>query len=305
VKVTVVVPVLNEGRHLERCLRSIAAQTSPSVAEILVVDGGSTDDTWAVAERFGGVRVLANPRRTQACAMNLALAEAAGDVIVRVDGHCELDADYVAGCVRALERTGAVMVGGRMVPRASGRWPRGIAAAMASPVGAGPARFHGGGPAGWVDTVYLGAFRRDDALVVGGYDEGLRINEDAEFAHRLGRRGGIWFEPSIAADYVPRSSFAALARQFFRYGLGRAATVRKHPRSLAPRQLAAPVLVLALLTRRRGAVLILYAAGIAVASADQLRREPAAVPGFAVSLPVMHLSWGTGFLIGICTGLRP
>jgi succinoglycan biosynthesis protein ExoA len=303
--VTVVIPVLDEGPHLGRCLESVTAQTYHPIAEILVVDGGSTDDTVAVAEQVPGVRVLPNPRRVQSAAMNVALHAAQGDLIVRVDGRCELPEDYVGRCVAALDATGAAMVGGRMEPHAEGRWPVGIAAAMSSPVGVGPARFHHGGTAGWVDTVYLGAFRRADALAVGGYDETFAINEDAEFAHRLATRGGVWFDPSIAVGYVPRSSFPRLARQFFRYGLGRAATVRKHPRSLAPRQLAAPALVLGLLSRRRLAVAALDLAGVAVAAADQWRRDRTAAPGFAVSLPVMHLSWGSGFLVGLVTGRRP
>ena len=145
-----------------------------------MVDGRSTDDTRARATGYPRVRVLDNPARMQSAALNIGLHNAVGDIIVRVDGHCVIEPDYVARCVEALEQTGAAMVGGAMAPDASTPVQEGIAAAMASRFGAGPARFHVGGDPGWVDTVYLGAYRRAAALAIGGYATDVGVNEDAE-----------------------------------------------------------------------------------------------------------------------------
>jgi glycosyltransferase involved in cell wall biosynthesis len=300
--VTVAVPVLNEARHIEACLRSIAAQTYPDIVEILVVDGGSDDDTRDLAGAFPNVKVLRNPDRIQAAALNIALSEAAGDVIVRVDSHCRLAPDYVERCVQALEVTGAAMVGGAMRPVGEGWVGNGIAAALTSRLGAGPAHFHTGGNSGYVDTVYLGAFRRELAREVGGYAADMAINEDAEFAIRMRPHGGIWFEPSILSSYTPRQDLTRLGRQFFRYGRGRAVTVRRHPHSLAGRQLAAPLLVLSLLTPWRQAVAVAYATLVGARALLELRRSPRAVAGLLVAIPTMHLPWGVGFLLGL---MRP
>jgi glycosyltransferase involved in cell wall biosynthesis len=302
--VTIAIPTYNEEEHIEACLDAIARQTYPKIVEALVVDGGSSDTTRELAAHRGAL-VLENPRRIQAAALNIALDAAAGDVFVRVDGHCVIADDYVDRCVEALGSTGAAMVGGGMTPVASGWLQEGIAAAMASPVGAGPARFHVGGRAGWVDTVYLGAYRTADARAVGGYAEDVGVNEDAEFAIRMSPRGGIWFDPAIRSSYAPRKTLGGVARQFYRYGRSRAVTVRKHPASVSPRQLAAPALLVALLSpwRRRAAALYLF--GIAVAASWEGRRQPRAVPGFVVSLPTMHLSWGTGFVCGLYQSTRP
>ena len=296
--VTVALPVLNEEAALPAALAAVDAQTYPNIVEVLVVDGGSTDRTRELAVRLGAT-VLDNPRRIQSAALNIALDAAKGDVFVRVDGHCVLEAGYVEACVDALGRTGAAMVGGAMTPVADGWKQRGIAAAMRSPLGAGPARFHSGGDAGWVDTVYLGAYRAEVARAAGGYAEDVGVNEDAEFAIRMASHGGIWFDPSIRSTYVPRSTFRAVAKQFFRYGRSRAATVRRHPQRLAPRQLAAPLLVLGLISPWRRKVLAVYTGIIAADTVRSARELQTSAAAYAACLPVMHLMWGAGFLVGL------
>jgi hypothetical protein len=243
--------------------------------------------------------VLDNPGVRQAAGMNTILREAKGDVVVRVDGHCELAPDYVERCVDALTTTGAALVGGAMTPVGTTATGRAIAWAMCSRLGAGPARFHVGGGAAWTDTVYLGAFPTDLALAAGGYAEDVGVNEDAELAIRLGRRGGVWFDPSIRSTYTPRSSVAAVAKQFFRYGRSRAATARRHPRATAWRQLCAPALVVGLLSPRRRTVAVAYAAVLAAGAVAAGGEGPAVASRVPPVLGAMHLAWGSGFLLGL------
>lgn len=295
--VSVVIPTYREAAHIESTLAAVSSQGYPHVVEVLVVDGRSDDGTRELAARAGAT-VLDNPARIQAAALNTGIVAATGDVVVRVDGHCRIAPDYIERCVDALASTGAAMVGGAMTPVATAGWARSIALAMASPVGAGPARFHVGGPPGWVDTVYLGAFRRDDALAVGGYAD-MTHNEDAEFAIRMAPRGGIWFDPQIRSEYTPRTSPTEVAVQFWRYGRARAATVRRHPRSLAWRQLAAPALVVGLLSPWRRRVLAAYGVVVTAETARQAATAGTAGLGVGAVLPAMHLAWGSGFLRGL------
>lgn len=297
--VSVLIPVFNEEQHIDACLDAVEAQTYQGSIEVLVIDGGSTDRTRALVGSRPQVRLLDNPRRIQAAALNIGLSAATGDVIVRVDGHCTIADDYVERCLDALARTRAAMVGGAMRPVAQGWRQRGIAAAMASRIGAGPARFHVGGASGWVDTVYLGAYRRADALTLGGYAEDVGVNEDAEFAVRMARLGGVWFDRSIRSTYVPRSTFTAVARQFYRYGRSRSITVRRHPEALSWRQLVAPMLVVGLLLPWRRPIAAAYAAGVIGRAAVEARKDIATAAGLAGALPMMHLPWGAGFLLGL------
>jgi succinoglycan biosynthesis protein ExoA len=271
-----------------------------------VVDGGSDDATRALAAPFPGVRIVDNPGRIQSVALNLALAEARGDIIVRVDGRTVIAPDYVDQCVTALTRSGAALVGGPIEPLGMTWVGRAVGAALTSRLGAGPARFrHADSSAAWTDIVYLGAARVDVLRRLGGYDEDFVTNEDGELLYRLWLvdDGGVWFDPAIRSTYRPRDSFLGFMKQYYLYGTGRAATVQKYPRSLRLRQLAAPLLVLGLLSPWRRSVALAYLAVVGVAAGAEIRRHPATGAGLAVALPAMHLSWGAGFLVGYCRRL--
>jgi glycosyltransferase involved in cell wall biosynthesis len=297
--VTVALPVLNEAVHIEKCLQAVVDQTYPRIVEILVVDGGSEDETREIASRFPGVRVIDNPGRLQSVGLNVALREAKGDVLVRVDGRTMVAPDYVDRCVTALTHSGAALVGGPIEPKGTTWVERAVGAALTSTLGAGPARFRNSdSSAAWTDIVYLGAARVDVLRRLGGYDEDFATNEDGELLHRLGHDGGVWFDPAIRSTYRPRNSFLGFMKQYYLYGRGRAATVRKYPGSLRLRQLAAPLLVLGLLSPWRRKVALAYLAVVALGAGREARRDLGAAAGLAVALPVMHLSWGVGFLVG-------
>jgi len=304
--VTVGMPTLNEERHIAECLDAVVAQSYPALTEILVADGGSTDRTREIVSDYPDerVRLLENPRRIRPAGLNVAIAEAGGEIFVRVDARTVLGRDYVGCCVDALERTGAAMVGGPVRYSASTRAERGVRAAMTSRFGAGPAPFRREeGEARFVDTVYLGAYRLETIRALGCYDEWFGGNEDAELAFRAQQAGGVYLDPAISSTYAVREGLGPLWRQFRRYGKNRAITIRKHPSSLSARQLAVPALVLGILSPWRRPVVAAYAAvvgGRALMEAVQEGTTEGLV--MAAALPTMHAAWAAGFAEGIVTG---
>lgn len=310
--VSVVVPVRNEAATVVDAVDSALDQDYPGPIEVIVADGRSEDSTReAVGERVRSddrVRLVDNPERSAAAGLNIAIRSAQGEVIVRCDGHATLPRDYIATAVTLLGATGADNVGG--VQAAHGETPieRAIAAAMTTGIGTGGARFRGTGPGGFVDTVYLGVFRRDALERVGAFDTSLERNQDYELNYRIRASGGtVYFDPRLAVAYRPRSGLGALWQQYFDYGRGKRRVLRMHPRSLRLRQAATPALVvglaasavLAFTPARRVAGLVPAVYGVAVAAAtlaESLRRRDPAMAYLAAVVPVMHLSWGLGFL---------
>jgi succinoglycan biosynthesis protein ExoA len=234
--VTVGIPCLNEAGYVEGCLRSILAQDYPrDRLEIIVADGMSTDGTREILARLceetPELRVVDNPGRVQAAGMNAVILQARGSVIVRMDAHCEYAPDYLLRCVEELDRTGADNVGGAQRIHARNPFEEAVRDALRSPLGAGGASYRSTENEGFVDTVFLGAFRRRVFDDVGLYDAGAITNEDAELNQRILAAGGkIYLSRAIVAYYYPRSTLRSLAGQYFWYGRGRARTMLKHRR---------------------------------------------------------------------------
>src|SRR5206468_2430242 len=123
---------------------------------------------------------------------------------------------------------------------------RAIAWVSNSPIGTGGAAHRGGRRSGFVDHGHHAAFRMAAFRRVGGYDESFTHNEDAELdCRQLALGGRVYLDADIRIGYRPRQTLAALARQYYRYGAGRARTAQRHPGSLRLRQLAVPVHVAA------------------------------------------------------------
>ena len=325
--VTVVVPCLNEEANIVGALESLWDDWLLTNGEILIVDGGSLDRTRERVRDFGKAKripmsggayprqaILDNPGKLQAYAMNVGIAAAKGEIIVRADAHCLYPPGYVRKCVELLRRTGAGNVGGVMVPRArGGRAQEAIALAMRHPLGAGGAKYRDVAFTGYAETTYLGTFRKDLFEQVGFYDLAAGPNEDGELNFRIlesGRR--IFVDGSIRVVYFPRKSLAALASQYFRYGKGRAYTTFKHRKFAHWRQAGPPALALIL----TGSLVLglwnpvwlfvpaayaLLLLGAAIFTVFPEMPEGSKVPLgtrflAAAAFAVMHITWGWGFL---------
>jgi glycosyltransferase involved in cell wall biosynthesis/SAM-dependent methyltransferase/GT2 family glycosyltransferase len=310
----VLVPVLDEARHLERALRTMSAQELDGDLEILVIDGGSTDASRDIVARLSRedarIRLLDNPAGRTPNALNIGLRASSGTYVVRMDAHALYPRDYIARGIERLERGDVACASGPQV--AVGDQPTAVAVARAlqSPLGVGGARFRrADGPERDVDSGFCGVWRRDLLIELGGWDEDWPVNQDAELAARIRARGGrIVCVPEMAAQYLTRSSLRALARQYWRYGQYRAKTARRHPGGLRRSHVLPPALVglvaAAALPTRRGRPLrrgvALYATALLAEGRRMARRDATARAGVRVTaaLATMHLSWGAGFLEG-------
>lgn len=301
--VSVIIPAKDAGESLGAAIDSIRMQTYPNIEEVIVA---AADDDSATAAREGGARVVDNPGGSTPSGLNIAIGASTGQVLVRCDARSFLPADYVARAIETMTRTGADVVGGMQIPVGVSFWERSIAAAMSSAIGAGDARYRLGGHEGPVETVYLGVFKRSALERVGGFDERFVRTQDYELNHRIIESGGVvWFDPELRVEYRPRGSLSALARQYLDYGRSKRMFGRKHPGSLKWRQLAAPGIVVALVTSLAAsaiwpitlAVPSLYLASLVAAGVAAVPKAGVSAMGTPLALLTMHMTWGLGFLM--------
>lgn len=101
-KVSIIIPVLNEAENIERLVQQLLTNSNGCLAELLVVDGGSTDDTVAKAQQAGAT-VLHSPCQGRAKQMNFAAQFATGDLLYFVHGDTLPPASYMEDVLQAVQ----------------------------------------------------------------------------------------------------------------------------------------------------------------------------------------------------------
>jgi succinoglycan biosynthesis protein ExoA len=317
--VTVLIPVRNEKQYLIRSLTSVVNQDYPAEAmEIWIIDGMSTDGTRemipAFQERFPNLRWADNPGKIVPTGLNIAIQKSSGDIIIRVDGHCEIAPDYVSRCVKHIQEDQVDGAGGPMQTIGETPLSRAIAVAMSSAFGVGGSAFRTlRGRTMLADSVPFPAYTRAIVEKVGLYDEELVRNQDDEYNYRIREAGGkILLAADVGSQYYSRGSLGKLWKQYYQYGYWKVRVLQKHPRQMMARQFVPPAFVLALLV---ALVLCLvpplgWAALAFVAGSYLLANLAASVLTaagrgweFLAALPlifaILHISYGAGFLVGL------
>jgi succinoglycan biosynthesis protein ExoA len=318
--VSVVMPVVNEARHLSKSVGLVLSQEYAGELEVVLAVGPSKDGTERIARELAAtdsrVKLVMNATGRTPAGLNAALLAASHDIIARVDGHGLLVPGYLERAVTLLERTGAANVGGLMLAVGETGFQQAVARAYASKVGLGGGSFHVGGPEGPAESVYLGVFRRRVLERLGGFNDHYHRAQDWELNFRIRQSGGlVWFSPELAVTYRPRSSWPELVRQFFHTGRWRREVIRHYPDTVSARYLAPPTATAAVLLGAALGVIgtvgglsllalgflapLSYLIGVLGAAVWEGRTLSwAARAWLPAVLTTVHLSWGAGFLFG-------
>jgi glycosyltransferase involved in cell wall biosynthesis len=317
--VTVMMPVRNEANFIARSLGAVLEQDyPPERMEIFVIDGMSTDDTRQIVQSFSRrdqrVRLLDNPGKIAPAALNVGLRQAGGEVVVRVDGHCEISTDYVRLCVEHLREQNVDGVGGPIETIGETTTAQAIALSMSTGFGVGGSAFRTGvRKATLVDTIAFPAYTRAAIERVGYFDEELVRNQDDEYNFRLRKLGGrLLLSPDICSRYYSRCSLSGLWRQYWEYGYWKVRVMQRHPFQMSLRQfvpaafVAALILTLAcsplsVVSRWAFAVIVFtYLIANLTASVLTARRGGGRLLLYLpAAFATLHLSYGLGFLLGL------
>ncbi len=325
---SVIVPVRNEEAFIRTTLDRLLGQDyDPSRFEILVADGCSTDATAALvadyAARCPQVRLLDNPGRLSSAGRNAAVRAARGEIVLLVDGHCEVDpTHYLREVAEAFRRSGADCLGRPQPLDVTGATAlqRAVAAARSSWLGHHPDSYIYDGREGFVPPQSVAiAYRRVVFDRVGLFDETFDACEDVDFNHRVDRAGlRCFFTPRVAARYAPRATLRGLFRQMVRYGRGRVRLARKHPETARLRTFVPAAFTAGLITgaplaclvpwlaAAYGGTLAVYAVVVLLVSLGIAfgARRPALLPWLPLAFAAIHVGAGTGILLEWAFGRR-
>lgn len=326
VRLSVVVPIRNEARHIRSVLLQLLDQTLEADRyEILVADGRSEDHSRAIVQELARehprIRLVDNPGRRSAAGRNAGARLARGAYVLFVDGHCRIPSrTLLADALEAFER-GVTCISRPqpLIPANESPIARAIVATRRSAFGHVPGSQIFDARSRMVDPTSAGCgYTLELFQRLGGFDEEFDAAEDVEFNVRV-RRAGVQalHSPAFAIEYFARDSWRGLSRQMRRYGIGRGRLLRKWPgeTSWAAAVPALAIVAFALLAKSTwlfplgtswllGAVtlaiglLVIVALGVAVKSGPII--GVLSVPTILVIL----IASGVGFLWGVAQPAR-
>ncbi|HEX5590057.1 MAG TPA: glycosyltransferase family 2 protein [Candidatus Limnocylindrales bacterium] len=322
--VSVVIPTLNAARSIGAAFASLRAQTYPADRiEILVVDGGSSDGTVALAEEAARtdprIRALGGPGVNTPSALNIGIAAARGEVVWYLGGHGEADPRFLEiGVANLINEPNLGCAGGVIVPTGEGLTARANMIARFSVFGVGRGVYTTSPTRHDIETVQWGAYWKEALERAGLFDPELQFGEDEELNYRVLRAGfRILYDPAMRITYFARATFRSLFRQYRNYGRARFRVLRKHPSFFRLKHIIPPGLVAGL---AGAAILPLvlpafwplsllviggYAVFVAGASLLLAVRERFPAPHYiAVSLLALHFGYGLGMLAGVADWVR-
>lgn len=319
--ISIIIPIRNDVYFIDDLLSKVLSQTYPKAkTEILIVDGMSTDGTRKKTSdilnkfqmtNYFGVKFLDNPKGQRTTALNIGIKNAKGNIIVRLDARTVIPKDYIWKCIQTLIETNSDNVGGMQKPISNTLKQEAIGLALSHPFGVGNAQFRIGKKSGYVDTVYLGCFRKEIFDKVGLFDEkSAVISEDSDLNQRIRNAGGkVYFNKDVIAYYYPRDNYPDLWKLYFRYGGAKAGNLLKNKKLTAWRQFVPSSFLLGILfllalsfVNKMFLFALLFILGIYLLTdlivsmfLSIMNKKMILFPCLYIIFPILHFSWAMGF----------
>jgi len=318
---SVIIPARNEENTITRCLNNIISNGYPQdKLEIIVVNGGSTDNTVSVLHEYNkkhrGIKVLENPQKVTPAAFNIGIKYARGSLIAIIGAHNYISKSYLLTAAKYLQENNVDCVGGigTCIPADKKLITKAISSAINSRFGVGNS-FRTNCPKEVVsaDTVASPVYKREVLKKIGLFDEELLRGQDAELNARLRKNGGrILLVPEVVSYYYARDSLPKLWKMYFQYGYFRALIVKKIKsvftyRQLIPAAFIASLVISAILTIAYKPFLWLFLfisgsyiiANLVFSVKISLKKDLKYSFALPLVFATLHFSYGIGYLKGL------
>ncbi|MEZ4944353.1 MAG: glycosyltransferase family 2 protein [Cyclobacteriaceae bacterium] len=309
---SVFIPILNEVNHLDTLLSSLIDGKDYEATEFFLIDGGSTDGTmdlikaWQTKHPF--IYLLDNPKQYANFAFNHAFPLSKGKYIAFIGAHAEYPPNYFESGKKYLDANECDVVGGPLIQKGRSVKGKAIAFAMSSRLGVGNTEFRTSQEKQFVDSVAFAMYKREIFNDVGLLDEELIRNQDDELHYRMNAAGyRILMVPEMKCVYYVRETLSGLFKQYFQYGLFKPLVLKKVRSGVRMRHLIPAGFVLFFLLLPLSWLFMEWLALVPLLTYLVLLLATAIGSDLKIKskiylllvYPVLHISYGIGFLFGL------
>lgn len=309
--ITIVLPTLNEKNYLRELVEKLLLSNSV-ISEIFICDAGSTDGTIDIihdlARQFSCVKYYNNKRKFVSYAFNDVYPFATGKYMALLGSHALYPEHYLENGLHYLELGEADVIGGPLNQQGHGETGAAIAFAMSSKFGVGDTEFRTSKKKQLVDSVAFAIYRKSIFEHIGLLDETLKRNQDDELHYRIKSNGyKIMMVPEMECTYYVRDSFRKLFKQYFEYGIYKPLVLKKVSQGIRIRHVIPSLFVLYLVllpflflivNQLAFLPLIMYIL-LALYVAFSGSKNPFRMSKVMLAILILHLSYGSGFIVGI------
>lgn len=308
-QLSVVIPVFNEMKYIRPLLDSLLFSDNVE-KEIFLADGGSTDGTIdvinAYAEKYPNVHLVHNEKKFVSFGFNKVFPLAKGKYITLMGAHALYPDNFFPNGIKYLEANECDAVGGPMHQDSKSPTGKAIAYAMSSKFGVGDTEFRTEKKKMYVDSVAFAIYRKSVFDDIGLLDVKLIRNQDDELHYRLNAAGyKMLMVPEMEYTYYVRDTLKGLFKQYYQYGLYKPMVLKKIKEGIRLRHLVPAFFCLYLFSLPLAILytvwllpLLLYfvlACTMAFKASLSFSQRLTVLMAF----PVLHLSYGLGFLRGL------
>jgi len=323
--ISVIVAIKNEEDYIEKCLDSLVNQTiSKDVYRIMIVDGGSTDNTINLITPYikkypDFITLFHNPKQWQSCGRNIAIAhDDKSNLIAYIDGHCIADAYWLENLYHSYMESKSDSLAGigsiHCSPDDETKIGKAIDQVFLTPLGGMGTSYQPQKEKKSVMTAPFVLYSKKAVQQVGGYDEDMKIGEDFTLNYKLReKKFSLFIEPKAIVYYYKKQSFIAFFKQMLNYGYAKAIIAKKYPSSISIFQYIPSLFLLGLFVNVLlvlflpiviffiGAVVLCYL--ILILSFTLLTTLRKQEVFYCYFMPIIFLLQHIGFSIGFLIGL--